>query len=135
MAVLEDIGTRIQSAGYGTLGTNLFLGLLPDKPDHAVCIYEYRGFDPDETMGGNGVPVLENVRIQVVVRDTDANYATAKTKAMNIWKNLSQVQDTTLSGTRYLHIRPMSSPYLLDRDEEMRGKIICNYLVVKEIDA
>ena len=73
MALLTDVSTYLASTVTDAtlvVGTNLFLGRLPEDPDTCVAIYETMGQSPDNTFGGSTVPVFENPRIQVVTRAT-----------------------------------------------------------------
>ena len=37
--ILEAIGDYLVTNSYGTLGTNIFLGTLPETPDACVAVY------------------------------------------------------------------------------------------------
>ena len=54
MAFLPEIGTYLAAnvtATTLTLGTNLFLGRLPDTPNTCGAIFETGGLTPAEIMG------------------------------------------------------------------------------------
>ena len=44
--LLDDVADLISTGGYGTLGTNLFKGMLPSDPDEAVAVIHYGGLEP-----------------------------------------------------------------------------------------
>ncbi len=131
MAMLDDIGALLVANGLGTLGTNLFLSLLPaNVADASVVITETGGSGPGyvhETAQAS----TESPSFQVIVRDND--YGNARSKADSIWKLLSRQRNTLLSGSKYLSIRPIQSPFPLGKDENERLQIIANYAVVKEV--
>lgn len=128
MAVLDDVGAYLQTQGVGTLGTDLFLSALPDTPDAACVLYEYGGAPPQHTMGGTAAK-WEEPRIQAVARA--ATYSAARTKIGAIFTALHAVNNTTLSGTLYLSIEAVQSPFFLERDQSDRVKMVCNFHVRK----
>lgn len=129
MATLLDIATYIDTELASlTLGTNLFIGRMPDTPDNCVTLYEYGGSVPDNTMG-TSAPSLENPSIQVAVRST--TYAGAVTTIRSIWDKLEAVVDEDLSGTRYNRISANQSPFPLDRDTSDRILFVQNFDVTK----
>lgn len=130
MAILEDIAALIDSSSTTfTLGTNLFMGRLPDSPDTCCAVYQYGGEEPMNVMGGDSMPPLEEPRVQVLVRAT--GYATAQSTATTIWTYLETVLNENLSGTRYLRISAVQSPFPLERDAQDRVIFAQNFRVVK----
>jgi hypothetical protein len=132
MALLTDVSTYLASTVTDAtlvVGTNLFLGRLPEDPDTCVAIYETMGQSPDDTFGGSTVPVFENPRIQVVARA--AAYADSASLAADIWTQLQKVDNETLTSTRYQRIESVQSPFALDRDQRERMVTVCNYQVQK----
>ena len=131
MALLIDVATYVDSQLVSLiLGTNLFVGRLPESPDTCAVLYEYGGTPPDNTMG-TALPSLENPSLQVLVRA--ANYASAQTLIQSIWVVLEGVVDTTLSGTRYNRISANQSPFPLDRDSVDRVLFVQNFDVTKSL--
>ena len=128
--LLDEIGNYLQINGVGTLGTDLFTGLLPDAPDAAVAIIEYGGTAPTHTLGG-GTAKYEQPRVQVVARAT--TYSAARSKIETIYKLLQAVSNASLSSVRYLSIEAVQSPFLLTRDENARAVLACNFQIVKEL--
>lgn len=120
--LLDEIGAYLVSQGRGTLGTNLFLGYLPNTPSTLIAVYEYAGRAPTQTL--KATTPVENPRIQVVCRN--ASYASAKTTARSVWNDLN-VGSTILSGSQYLAITPLQSPFLLKRDSDERVLIAANF--------
>lgn len=130
MSTLIDIATYLDSQlATLTLGTNLFVGRMPDTPDTCVALYEYGGASPTEVMGGATPPVLENPRLQVATRD--ASYANAETLARSIWNALTGVLDETLTLTRYNIVDAIQSPFPIERDTHDRVIFVQNFDVTK----
>jgi len=131
MATLDDIGTYLASqVGSLTLGTNLFLGRLPDTPDTCVALYEYGGETPVSTMGGDAMPPVEQPRIQVNVRAP--GYSSANTLALSVWAALEGILNETLTATRYHRVAAIQSPFPLERDSADRVIFAQNFRVQRE---
>jgi hypothetical protein len=125
MATLVDIANYLDANVAGlTLGTNLFIGRMPDDPNACVAVYEYGGTRPDNTMGG-GAPVLQNPSVQVRVRDT--SYASAQTTANLCFVALEAIVDETINTTRYNRVTAIQSPFPLERDPEERIVFVQNF--------
>ena len=125
MATLVDIANYLDANVAGlTLGTNLFIGRMPDDPNACVAVYEYGGTRPDQTMGG-GLPVLQNPSIQVRVRD--ASYASAETTAILCSQALEAIVDETINTTRYNRVTAIQAPFPLERDPEDRIVFVQNF--------
>ena len=134
MSVLTDIGTYLNAASISTqdltLGTNLFLGRLPETPDTCVGIIQTAGVAPTDTFG-TSFPPLETQGLQTLVRAT--TYATAEALAVDVMKSLASVDNQTLTSTLYLKIEAQQSPFALERDNQERLVMSCNFLVTKTL--
>jgi len=124
--MLKEIGTYLQSKGIGTLGTNLFLGLMPDQPDNCVVLFEYAGSPPDLHWNG------EYPGLQVRVRNK--SYTAARIKIGEVIQKLHGLHEQELSGTRYLLIKARGSPEVLKRDNNNRVELFVNFEIIKEVD-
>ena len=124
--MLNEIGTYLQSQGIGTLGTDLFLGLMPDQPDNCIALFEYAGSPPDLHWNG------EYPGLQVRVRDK--SYPAGKAKIKQIVRVLHGLHETVLGGTRYLLVKARGSPEVLMRDENNRIEFFINFEIIKERD-
>ena len=124
--MLSDIGNYLQVQGIGTLGTNIFLGMVPDKPDNCIVLFEYAGSPPDLHWNGK-YPGLQ-------VRVRNKSYAAARTKIGEVMAALHGLHEQTLSGTRYLLIKARGSPEILKRDNNNRVELFVNFEIIKEGD-
>jgi hypothetical protein len=131
MPVLNEIAAQLATLGLGTVGTTIHIGMMPETPDVCCAVYEYGGPPSDLGFGVSGVQ-HETPGVQVVFRGSPGDYATPRTSAGTAHNGLAAVQGTTLSGTAYLTIRPVQSPFPLKRDANDRVYIACNYLANKE---
>jgi hypothetical protein len=130
MAVLDDVGTYLSAqVGPLTLGTNLFLGRMPDTPDTCVALYEYGGDAPLSVMGSDAMPPVEQPRIQILTRAP--GYSSSRTLALQCWTAVEAILNETLSGTRYHRIAANQSPFPLERDSHDRVLFAQNFRVQK----
>lgn len=126
MAAIESIADKIASGGYGTVGTSIFIGLMPDSPDAAVVLYESPGPGVIEHFGG-GIS-LDHITIQVSVRGARDDYPTARNLADDIRKYLAAVTEETVSGVRILRMRPEGYVNSIGRDDEDRPLFTMNFI-------
>jgi len=124
--MLRDIGIFLQSQGIGTLGADLFLGLMPDQPDNCVVLFEYAGSPPDLHWPG------EYPGLQVRVRNK--SYKAARTKIGEVMTSLHGLHEIVLGGTRYLLVKARGSPEVLKRDNNNRVELFVNFEIIKERD-
>ena len=129
--ILEDIGDLLTSGG---VATTVYRGFLPDTPDEAVAVYEYPGQEPIRAMRSSpGQPVAERPRVQVVCRAAAWEYDRSRQKANDAWRLMEGLGERTINGTRYLFVRTLQSPFLLQRDEAQRVVIAFNAEVLKAL--
>lgn len=122
--MLKAIGAYLQQQNKGTVGTDIFLGLMPDQPDNCIALFEYAGSPPGLHWNG------EYPGLQVRVRNK--SYAQGRAKIGEIMTLLHGLHETTLSGTRYLLIKARGSPEVLKRDASNRVELVLNFEVMKE---
>lgn len=152
--MLTEISAHLATKNIGTVGTDIFLGLMPDQPDNCVALFEYAGSPPDLHWAG------EYPGLQVRVRNK--SYAAGRAKIGEIMKELHGLHEQTLSGTveeepvnggegevpgepepptepevsgtRYLLIKARGSPEVLKRDANNRVELFVNFEIMKERD-
>ncbi|MDD3921343.1 MAG: minor capsid protein [Eubacteriales bacterium] len=124
--LLAEIGAYLAANGIGTVGTTIFYGQMPETPDVCVALFEYAGEPPESTHDRQH---YEKPGLQVLVRGT--SYATARTTIASIETLLHTLANTTLTGTKYLFVRAVQSPFIFDRDGQNRVTLAQNYIVTK----
>ena len=124
--MLAEIGAYLATKNVGAVGTDIFLGLMPDQPDNCIALFEYAGSPPDLHWPG------EYPGLQVRVRDK--SYAAARSKIREVMAALHGLHEQTLSGTRYLLIKARGSPEILKRDASNRIELVLNFEIIKESD-
>ena len=117
MGLLEDLATRLETAGIASLGTTLFLGWMPDSPDGVLSLHETAGFAPLYTHNAPS-PAIERPGLQVLARD--ATYTDARAR-------IQAAYDVLAALTDYLAIRPVQMPFAIGRDERNRPMFSVNF--------
>ena len=134
--LLDDLGSHLQNAGIGTLGTTLFKGSLPlDAPavviqDALVALIETPGLPPVRThdLGRYELPV-----VQIASRGAPYGYVAARQKAHDAWMALDGVSNQTLGSGFYLWIEALQSPWWLRSDELNRPVIVFSVRVARRL--
>ncbi len=124
--ILESIGDYLVTNSLGTLGTNLFLGTLPESPDVCTAVYENSGTPPAFTMGTGGI-AIDYPMLQVICRAGKDDYPTARDAVEAIRNLLASVTDVTISSVQILRIEPMGSVNPLGVDPKQRPLLSVNF--------
>lgn len=127
MTILEAVGTYLQSNNVGTLGTNLFLAVMPEAPDACVAVYETQGVAPLMTMNNTAAWAIDRPGLQVVVRGARGDYPAARDKADQIRALLAKVTDQSLSGINVMRISPSGAVSPVGNDDNQRPMISVNF--------
>ena len=127
--LLDDIGDYLSSGGGYVSGTDLFLSILPDQPDAAIALFETGGGVPHHTMGGSN-PVAELPTLQVVCRAK--RYDDARLLAKDVDILLNGVRNRLINGVMYRWIQAQQSPFFINRDEQQRDEVACNYSIIRD---
>lgn len=128
--ILEAVGSKLQTDGVGTLGSTLFLSLMPDTPDVCVAVYEYEGLVPLDTFGASVTVALDRPQIQVMTRATRNDYVTARDKAVDVRNSLAKISNTNISGIQILRIAPNSAINPIGLDEKDRPLVTITFTAV-----
>lgn len=124
--ILEAVGSHIDSNNATlTIGTNLFLGKMPDTPDLCVTVYEYQGLAPMATFGSTGFEI-DKPSIQVSVRAGRDDYPAARNLAQDLRILLASVTDTSINGLRVVRLASNGSVISLGVDDLDRPRIAFN---------
>jgi hypothetical protein len=126
VSVLESVGDYLQAQGRGTLATSLFLGVMPDQPDVATCVYEKPGTAPSFTLGTGGVAV-DRPGLQVIVRAARGDYPGGRDRALLVRSSLAAVVEQTLTGVLFHRIEPEGWVIPLGEDEIGRPMFSLNF--------
>lgn len=126
MPLPKDIAEYLEDQAIGTVGTNIFVGHMPDSPDVCIAVYPYAGEPAPVEWEG------EFPRVQIRVRDDD--YATGWATSYAIFEALHQLTETTIETELYHYIEALGSPEQIGRDNKNRINFVLNFRVTKTID-
>lgn len=131
MSVLTGLGTVLQSAGVGTVGSSIFYSALPmEEPDNAIALVEYGGAAPQWSF--NAIE-WEQPRVQVLVRSA-SGYASARAWAQSAWNALAAVKNQAIGGIWYQQVAVLQSPFVLSLDQrEQYVTFVFNVEVWKQV--
>lgn len=129
MGMLDDLGAYLDTNSSLTLGTDLFLGVLPETPSNCVALFENGGVSPDFTLGTNNLPILERPELQFIVRNS--SYSTGNDLSDTIYRIFTQVANQTINSVKYLRIQAISNPSVMDRDSNRRVLFTANFHVIR----
>ena len=121
----DDILVKLQELSFGTVGKDLFKGLLLTEPDNLVLVRTYDSGPTDLAWNG------EYPYIQITVRNK--KYDSGQAKIQAIYNALHGICEEVINGTRYLLISATQVPILLTIDKSERKVFTCNFSVIKEI--
>lgn len=124
--ILEAVGDYLVTHGQGTLGTNLFLTVMPETPDVCIAVYENAGNRPSMTMG-SAPWAIDRPLIQVICRGSRSDYPSARDKAESIRALLGAVTDQTISGINIMRMESQGSVIPMGEDENQRPMVSINF--------
>lgn len=119
MSMVSDLATYLQTAGIGTVGTNLFYSYLPANLEAGVVVLDSGGQQPDPYL-----PTKEPM-FQVLIRAD--NYDNGKTKLDAVRAALHQLKNTTIGSIYFYFILAMSEGGHVGRDDAGRDIFSINF--------
>jgi hypothetical protein len=129
--ILEALAEKLQDDGVGTVGTNIFIGLMPSTPDVCIALYEYSGEPPRETFNDGGASI-DVPSVQVMVRAGRNDYPTARAKIIAVRNSLSSVANVTVEGVVFLRVHELSAVNALGVDENDRPRFTQSFQALVE---
>ena len=129
MAMPKDIAEYLEDQSVGTVGTNIFVGQMPDAPDECIAVMIYGGTAPDEVTED-----MESPGLQVLIRCAKDDFADGLTLAYSVFNALHGVTDTTIESTYYYRISANQSPAQMGVDGNDRPLFVINFTVLKEVN-
>lgn len=117
--MIDDIATKLQSEGIGTIGTNIFKSYLPETVDTGLVVLDTGGAQPDPYL-----PTKEPT-FQIFIRAED--YATGRQMMDDVRTALHQTKNTTLGNTYFYFILAISEGGHIGRNEVGRDEFSINF--------
>ena len=128
--LVDDIASLLATKSVGTVGTDMFIGHMPDTPSNCIALMQNSGSAPE--MAGSIIGQIERPRL--VIRVRNSTYLNGQNKARDVLKALHTEGEIALNGHRYLYIRAVGSVNQLGRDHENRSLFSLDFEVTKEMD-
>lgn len=144
MALPAEIAQYIQTAGLGTVGTDIFRRELPQTPVNCMAVLAppvsdgtIRTFGPDGT-----APVADQPRFEVVVRNTDKAAAFLLARRVRYALddrsgNLTNpdysvsAADGSSSTTKYFCIYAIGEPFEREADKPLTFEVVQRFSAMK----
>ena len=115
MGLIEELATYLDTSSTRfALGTSLYVNDLPESPATVCALFETPGAQPSRTFRPSTKAAWENPRVQVYCRSTSS--VTTRANINAVFQVFEGVVDAVLSGTTYLRVSAIQSPFLLDRN-------------------
>jgi hypothetical protein len=136
--LLDDLGSYLQAQGVATLQATLFKGGIPmdssEAPvdDAIMALVETAGLPPFHVHNIQAAS-FEQPTAQIIVRGAPYDYAEARTRAQAAFLALDGLSNVTLSGTFYLFVQALQSPFSLHMDQMGRPVIVFNIRCAKAL--
>ena len=125
---IKEVGQYLQTQGYGTLGTDIFLSFEPDSPDELIAVLDRGGYVTDDfvKVTGDSTNKYDVIGVQLILRGT--NYENLIDKAYQLYDLFNRKSLYNL-GTFYIkESHAESLPIPIGRDEKDRDEISINFL-------
>ncbi len=123
--MIGDIGAYLASRGVGIIGTDIFLGTMPDMPDRCLALYALEGERPEFNWDAERPALLIRVR--------GADQAEADELIASVWRELWNLTGIEVNGTAYHRIEARGSVAPAGRDARGRVYYLANFAVIKEV--
>lgn len=120
----EDVALILQNAGVGTIGNDIRMGRLPQEPARVVVVAPTGGRPAEYTHDGG---TRRWPRVQVIVRDVDAQAAEGRAQGIRALLEALQAVDHVVNGRTYQAIVPLSEVFMMTGDGPGRSLFACNF--------
>ena len=119
--LIEDIATALQTAGVGTIATDIFVSHMPDAPESAVAVIDNGGINNAQTAA------IHN-NLQILIRNTSYSVGAAKADAV-----FAALDDNwfTLTGGKSCHCRATTLPLPLGVTDNGLNTWALNFMVTQ----
>src|SRR4051812_41494581 len=121
MAMVDELADDLATAGFGTVGTDIFTHAKPPTPDSAISLHQFALAEPLITM--NGTVICERVGLRIQCREADDQ--TAEAACYAVFNRYSATANVTIGGTYYQGITGRKSPQKLKTDADGRATFYC----------
>lgn len=118
-----DIATILETYSIGTIGDDIHISALPDKPDACISVYDTGGFAPQSSYK------YDYPTVQVRIRGTIGGYVTGYSKAESIKNLLHDLHGQSWGVSWYIGVWAMSDILFLGHDDKNRPEFSVNFRI------
>jgi hypothetical protein len=118
--LVDDVAQYLQTAGLGTIGSDLFESYMPDTVDTGICVLDTGGPAPDADLP------THSPTFQVFIRGS--NYITGRAKLDLVRSTLHQLANTQIGNTYFYYILAQSEGGHIGRNERGLDEFSINFL-------
>lgn len=110
---LTDLGTYLQTAGIGTVNTDIHFFGLASNATNDITLSPFPGAEYNRIISGEINPYSPD--LSIIVRNTSG--AAALSKATSIYKLLRDVSNRTIGSTHFLVIQAQAPPSFISKTQ------------------
>jgi len=110
MSAVDDLADYLETAGHGTVGTDIFKDRMPPSPTACTVLYQYGGETPEVLCG------IEYPLIQIKTRGE--NRDEALTRIYDARDKIHLLHNETINSVNYLFVQALDSPAFLGYDRQ-----------------
>jgi hypothetical protein len=136
--VADELRTFLVAQGLGRADVDIFLGGMPELPGvpfACTVITDSIGGQAPRHVFSAAEASFEISRVQISTRGAPHDYLGPRRQIERIYQLLTRQGAQTLSGTRFLDISAIQSPFTVGRDEKLRWVFYVNFEVHKQMSS
>lgn len=124
MSLPGDIASFLQTSGLGTVGTDIFVGELPESPDNCISIFQSGGEPPID----QGMDTIDRPGLQVIVRNS--SYESCESTILSVQSLINQ-KELTINSVYYPYFGALQAPFPIGRDDQNLIRFVQNYSTLR----
>jgi hypothetical protein len=125
--IAYSIASILESEGVGTLGTDIFVGTMPESPDKCLATYDSGGSPPEPNL-------IHRPNVMIHVRGNKQGYESASDLVFTTYTTLHNLGNFRYNDWWYLLVWAASDPIWLGMDENNRPVFSINFNVKRVLD-
>lgn len=126
--ICVDMAQSIGDAGYATLGTDMFIDVLPDRPNFCISLHETGTWQEPQAQVGLEYPLM-----QIIVRSKRGDYSVGRNKVYQLQSHILYLAPVTINGTFYGGTWVQSGPMSMGQDERHRPLVSINFRFMRSL--
>lgn len=131
--LLDEVAEYLETNSTSFTRANLTRGIMTENPSDITTLYETGGFSPLHFFS-TGTQTRAYERPGLMIHSRSTSYATARDTAFEAFTLLDGIHDRgipTSTGTHYVSIDAVQSPFEMGRDKNDRFIFSVNFVISK----